>query len=474
MITIVSLGVEEGDLTQKGKSAILSAEKVLVRTALTASYQNVKELGKEHQTLDFVYETAKNFRSLHKKLARVVLEEEKRFQDVVYCVDGSATEDNSVKEILKKRKTAQVISGVSKSENLAKIAKFSGCSFTALSAYEAFEMRKNYGLCAPLIIYDLDDCDLAGDIKLLLADCFGDETECLFIRGGKKKKIKIYELDRQKQYDYSTAVCLEKQEFLQKTRFSLADLEEIIRRLRLPNGCPWDRAQTPDSVKMCAVEESYELLDAILSGEANKILEETGDVLMQAVFQAALQQERGAFNLTDAVSGVCEKLITRHTHVFGEDSASSASEALSVWDKNKMTEKSQHTFADAVNDVPTCFPALLQAQKICKRLSKGGWAFASFDGVKEKLKEEFEELEKAVSSQDKAKIKEEVGDFLMCCAWLCRAVDTEGEEALLETLSKIKKRYTAFEQAVILDGKDVGALTREEWLAYYRRAKEQA
>jgi tetrapyrrole methylase family protein/MazG family protein len=203
-------------------------------------------------------------------------------------------------------------------------------------------------------------------------------------------------------------------------------------------------------------------------------LEETGDVMMQAVFQASLQQERGAFNLTDAVTGVCEKLITRHTHVFGEDAATDETQALSVWDKNKMTEKNQHTFADAVNDVPTCFPALLQAQKIAKRLSKGGWAFENLDGVKKKLTEELCELERAVEEKDKAKIKEELGDFLMCAAWLCRAVGADGEEALLETLAKIKKRYTAFEKAVLADGKDVNVLEQEEWQAYYKRAKEQA
>ncbi len=466
------MGIEKGDLTKAGERAVLSAKKVLVRTALTRSYQNVAELGVLHETLDWVYKTCRSFRSLHKKLALEIKRAEKEFGEVVYCVDGSATEDNSVKELLKKRGKTQVIGGVSKSERFASLARFAACSYAAVSAYEAAEMATGYSLPAPLVVYDLDDSALAADLKILLSDKFGEETDALFIRGDKVKKIKLYELDRQKKYDYLTAVCVEKQELLQKTRFSLADLEEIIRRLRRPDGCPWDRAQTPESVKMSAVEEAYELLDAVLSGDPDKIKEEAGDVMMQAVFHAVLQEERGTFNLSDVLEGVCVKLITRHTHVFGEDKASGEAEALSVWDKNKMTEKSQHTFSDAVNDVPTCFPALLQAQKIAKRLEKGGWGLAGFDAVKTELLTRLSAFENAFVSGEKSKIKAELGGFLFVCALLCRATGVDGEEALLEKLGEIKRLYTAYERTALDENKDVNSLTQDERALYLAKAKE--
>ena len=133
--------------------------------------------------------------------------------------------------------------------------------------------------------------------------------------------ISLYELDRQKLYDYSSAVAIEQIDLLEKQRFTLSDLKTIIVRLRAPDGCPWDKAQTNDSIKMSAVEEAYELVDAIDKNDDEKIEEETGDVLLQAIFHAVMKEETGAFNLTDVLTGLCKKLIGRHTHVFGKDLA---------------------------------------------------------------------------------------------------------------------------------------------------------
>ena len=132
-------------------------------------------------------------------------------------------------------------------------------------------------------------------------------------------------------------------------KYSLEELYHIIELLRSPEGCPWDRVQTNDSIKMSAVEEAYELVDAIDQEDDEKILEEAGDLLMQAVFHAVLKEETGAFDFNDVVSGICAKLITRHTHVFGEDKASDGESALSVWEKNKMTEEIWLAYVQYVN-----------------------------------------------------------------------------------------------------------------------------
>ena len=156
--------------------------------------------------------------------------------------------------------------------------------------------------------------------------------------------------------------------FVKRDKYTFGDLVEIIRRLRDPDGCPWDRAQTHESIRINCLEEAYELVDAVDLDDPDKMCEEVGDVLMQAAFHTLIEEERGHFTMTDVISGTCEKLITRHTHVFGQDKASEADGALTVWEKNKMKEKHQETFSDAVNDVPECFPALLRAQKIAKRV----------------------------------------------------------------------------------------------------------
>ena len=213
-------------------------------------------------------------------------------------------------------------------------------------------------------------------------------------------------------------------------------------------------------------------MDALDCGDPDKMREESGDVIMQAAFHTLLEEERANFTMTDVLTEVCEKLITRHTHVFGQDRASDDKSALTVWEKNKMTEKGQKTFSDAVNDVPQCFPALLRAQKICKRMGKGGWNFNRFEAHEKKLGEELAELRAAYEAGDRAGIAEELGDVLMVAAHIGRLVGADCEQALLDAVKKNVARYNAWEKLVLADGKDVNALTEDEWSDYYRRAKE--
>lgn len=510
MITVVGLGVKAGDLTKEGEAAILkTAEtggKIFVRTAKTPSYESVKALGVPHETLDYVYEKSRTFATLNKNLCRAV---RGGGENAAYLVDGAASEDNSVKAILRAagRKNVRVIGGVSKISAIASAASFAECSYQAVSACEICDALREEGLSAPLITYDIDGEDMAADVKQALSDRFGEETEILFIRlygaggvgaagadggagagafgaGGAKncapvvKKIKIYELDRQKNYDCGCAAAVEKVALLDKKRFTMNDVLTILRRLRDPvNGCPWDKVQTSESIRMNVIEEAYELLDAINLKDDDKIREETGDLLMQVAFHSMLKEESGAFDFADVATELCEKLITRHTHVFGKDKAIDAESALSVWDKNKMIEKSQDTFAKSVNDVPKCFPALLQAQKVEKRVERGGWDKPTFAGAKAALESELDEL-KTASENEKAgrgskdDVAGELGDALFCMATMARAVGADAEEALLDTVRKVQRRYTEYENLVLADGKDVNALSKTERDEYYARVKE--
>jgi len=471
MITVVGLGVEAGDLTKRGREAILSAAQagrpVLVRTANTRSYQNLQELGVRAVALDSVYEKSRNFQTLNRNLAKAVLD---AGEGTVYCVDGAASEDNSVK-ILKKRlkKNLTVVDGVSKITYLVERAGFSGCSYTAVSAYE-LEERK-HSLRLPVIVYDLDDKPLASDVKLVLSDLFGDEAEGRFLHFDRVKKMSLYELDRQKEYGYLTAVAIEEIPLVEKKRFCFEDLLSIIVRLRQPDGCAWDKAQTPQSIKMNAVEEAYELLDAIDLNDPSKILEETGDVMLQAAFHAVMQEERGEFNCTDVLSELCGKLIFRHTHIFGNDKAADEASALGVWEKNKMKEKHQNTFADSVNDVPKAFPAALRAQKVGKRVAKAGMDFACVEDAVARLREEIQEFLQAKGAGDKSKIGEEFGDLLFSAINVGRLAGVDAELALKESTDKFARRFTKAEELALKDGKNVLELTAKEWDEYYLTAK---
>lgn len=474
MITIIGLGVERGDLTKRGEAAILRAaqngDKILVRTANTRSYQSVLELGVEHACLDYVYKSSRSFATLAKNLAKAVVG---AGENAVYLVDGAASEDTSVKALVKRlRGKVQIIDGVSKITSVACVSGLKGCSFTAVSAYELADKAKAGGLSLPLIVYDMDDRALASDIKLMLGGLFGEETEAKYVCAGKVRKIKLYEADRQKAYDYSSALAIEEIPLLEKTRFTTEDLQEIITRLRAPDGCPWDKVQTNESIKMSAVEEAYELVDAIDTGDDEKIMEETGDILLQAVFHAVMKAETGAFDLTDVLTGLCTKLITRHTHVFGGDKAENESGALSVWEKNKMTEKHQQTFADAVNDVPKCFPAAMRAQKIGKRAAKAGMDFASAKDAAKRLNEELAEFFEAYKRGDKAETEKELGDVLFAAVNIGRKAGCDCEKALKESAERFAKRFTLAENYALQDGKIVTTLSESEWEEYYQKAKK--
>lgn len=474
MITVIGLGVEQGDLTRRGEEIILAAakqgRKIVVRTANTKSYQTVVALGVPHICLDYVYENSRNFATLAKNLAKAVAEQG---EDSVYLVDGASTEDNSVKALIKRtRGKIEIIDGVSKTTAIVRAANFSGCSYTSVSAYELIEKANAGGLGLPLIVYDLDDCGLASDIKLALGDLFGEETQVKYIRDGKAKKISLFELDRQKEYDYTSAVAIESVDLLQKTRFTIDDLKEIVVRLRAPDGCPWDKVQTNDSIKMSAVEEAYELVDAIDCEDDEKVLEETGDLLLQVIFHAVMKEETGAFNLSDVLSGICTKLITRHTHVFGEDKAKDESSALSVWEKNKMVEKNQVTYADSVNDVPKCFPAAMRAQKIGKRAAKAGLDFPSVESAAEHLKGELEEFFTAYKSGNAVETEKELGDVLFAAVNVGRKAGADCEKALKESAERFAKRFTLAEALALADGKTVTELSDGEWDKYYVQAKK--
>lgn len=436
----------------------------MLRTALLPSAQSVCEAGIPFESLDKIYEKSRNYDTFTANAVREIKRAAKDCK-LCYCVDGGVSEDR-VARILIESAGAEVIEGVTKGAKAAARAGLS-CAYQSVSAYEIAGAK----LSLPLVVYDLADRNLAGDVKLVLAEKFGDNAPACYL-SDEVKKIPLFEADRQNTYNERTALVVYDAPLLSRKRFDLEDLMQILRRLRAPDGCPWDRVQTHESIRINAVEEAYELVDAIDCGDPDKMCEEAGDVMMQAAFHTLIEEERGSFTLTDVLSGLCEKLITRHTHVFGNDKAAGADGALSVWDKNKMTEKRQQTFSDSVNDVPKCFPALLRAQKIVKRMAKGGWNFQTPENCRKKFAEEAEELAAAVRSGDKAQIANEFGDVLMVLMHTAYMLGVDSEQALSDAVKKVAGRYNEWERLVLADGKDVNRLTGEEWAAYYEKAKE--
>ena len=465
-ITLVGLGNKKEDLTLAGYNAVKNASKVFLRTALSSVGKSALDFGDKVTPLDHLYESSRNFDTLNKKLAKTVIDASKEC-DVVYLVDGDVVSDVSCSIIIKKKKDVEIISGVSKASYYIAKAGISG-SYFSCSAYDI----KKANPTLPLVVYDVDSQFMASEVKLYLSNLFGDEIPVYKFNNGDFKKIKLYETDYGDDFDYSTALVIDKLSITQKTRFNLDDLHEIVTVLRSENGCPWDRAQTKESIRKDVIEEAYELVDAINRDDEDGMIEESGDLILQSVFTSIFAEERGTFTLDDVMSGVCSKLISRHTHIFGTDKAENAESALEVWDKNKQKEKGFETGGDYLDSVPINLPALMRAQKVGSRARKCNMDFESPSAVFEKVKEELKEVQVELEKGDKQQLGKEIGDLLFAVVSLARLSGLESEELLTISTEKFIERFKKTENLILKDGKDMKSLSASEIDGYYNVAKK--
>lgn len=255
---------------------------------------------------------------------------------------------------------------------------------------------------------------------------------------------------------------------------SLARLVEIMDRLLAPDGCPWDREQTLDSLRPYLVEESYEVLDALARGDVAGHCEELGDLLMQIVFQSALREAEGAFDIDAVVAGISEKLVRRHPHVFGETAGvDTAAKVLAQWDQIKAAEKADKGGGKkrVLDGVPHG-PALARAQKIGSRCGKVGFDWPGWEGSFAKVEEEVGEVRAAITSGDPAAVRGELGDLLLACVNLARKVGVDAENALLDATVKFQRRFELVEDRLAERGKTPQQSTLEEMDALWDEAKE--
>ncbi|HET8796809.1 MAG TPA: nucleoside triphosphate pyrophosphohydrolase [Thermoanaerobaculia bacterium] len=254
---------------------------------------------------------------------------------------------------------------------------------------------------------------------------------------------------------------------------SFDDLVHLMTRLRGPDGCPWDRKQMLPDLKPFVIEEAYEVVDAIDRDDRAALLEELGDMLLEAVFVAEITREEGTFDIYDSITAIHDKLVRRHPHVFGDTEARDAEQVLVNWEKLKQNERKAEN-KSLLAGVPPALPALLKAARLTEKAARVGFDWRRADDVFAKLDEEIAELREAVASGDAAKMHDELGDVLFTIANVARKVSVNAEEALQSTNRKFTRRFEWMEARVRERGQDLDQLTLEEMDALWDEAKAAA
>lgn len=261
-------------------------------------------------------------------------------------------------------------------------------------------------------------------------------------------------------------------EFEFKNSYGVQDLLEIMKILRSPGGCPWDAQQTHESIKKDLIEETYEVIEAINKDDKVLLCEELGDLLMQVVFHAQMEQEAGAFDFSTVADGICKKLIERHPHVFGQVEVSGVDDVLTNWDAIKMKTKKQKTTTDSMLSVPRELPALMRATKLQKKAANVGFDWSDVSGALDKLEEEIAELRQAIANSDGENMTEELGDVLFSAVNVSRFIKTDAEEALTAASDKFLSRFTAVERFAGERGIDMKSVELDVLDALWDEAKK--
>ena len=252
----------------------------------------------------------------------------------------------------------------------------------------------------------------------------------------------------------------------------IKQLIEVLNRLRAPDGCPWDREQTPDTIKKYILEEAYELYEAIEKRDPSEVEEELGDLFFLLLFLADLYEEKGLFKFSSSLSKIREKMIRRHPHIFGNIKVDGAQDVINNWQAIKGEEaKEKGKKKSILGNLPLALPALQRAFRLGERASRVGFDWKDEKDVFEKLNEEIEELKEAISKGDENKIQDELGDLLFTCANLSRKLGFSPEDTLKLSLNKFVKRFHKMEEEIAKDGMEISELDIDTLERYWQSIK---
>jgi len=260
-------------------------------------------------------------------------------------------------------------------------------------------------------------------------------------------------------------------DFTFKEKYTYEDLLEIMRILRCPEGCVWDREQDHKSIRRSFIEETYEAVEAIDNDDPVLLQEELGDVLLQVVFHAQIEAEAGRFTMDDVADGICKKMIYRHPHVFGSVEVKNSDEVLTNWDALKQKEKHQKSTTETLESVARSLPGLIRAEKVQHKAAKVGFDWDEVSGALDKVREETAEVARAINGDGDP--SEELGDLLFAVVNVARFLKTDPEDAINRTTDKFIRRFAQVEQAAKDAGHSLSEMSLAEMDALWDAAKQK-
>ncbi|MGL4850003.1 MAG: nucleoside triphosphate pyrophosphohydrolase [Clostridium sp.] len=483
MIKIIGLGPGAKEALTMGALMLLEeSNQIYFRTEIHPTVDFIKEKNIKFNTYDEYYNKYDSFDDVYMNIAEDLVKKYAEVnEDIVYAVPGHPlVAEKSVSNLMnlcdEKGIEYEILPAVSFIDAMMDRLKID--PIEGLKIIDAFDIEnqildKRIGT----IITQVYNPFIASEVKLKLLEAYNDETEIIYVRAAGVKdlesirRIPLYELDMQEDIDYLTSIYIPKDENNKK---DIYDLIQIVDVLRSDEGCAWDREQTHESLRNAIIEESYEVADAIDKEDDNALIEELGDVLLQVIFHAALGKEDCYFDLSDIVDGICEKMIYRHPHVFGEKREKGATEVSEDWEVLKKKEKGFNTTTEEVLAIAKSLPGIKRAEKVQKKTSKAGfdWKEDFIKGASSKIIEELNEVLDVYKSEDADRIKEEVGDLFFACVNVSRFLNIDGEESLNLATDKFIKRFEKVEKAALESGKSLKKMSTEELDELWNEAKK--
>jgi tetrapyrrole methylase family protein/MazG family protein len=497
-ITVVGLGPGAPEqMTVEAWQVLLQAESVHLRTRVHPTVASLPPTLTVH-TFDHLYEASASFGEVYAAIAAALVEAALAGRPVVYAVPGHPlVGEESVRRLIASARElgipVRIVAGLSfvepvltavgvdpLAEGLRIVdaaAVIAACEGPDGAGRDPFRgSHRVFDSARPALIAQVYSAAIASHLKLALLEVYPPDHEVWVVRaaglgaGEVAARVPLSELDRGVA-DHLTTVYV-------PALPPLADLRDfdtfrfIVARLRAPDGCPWDREQTHQSLRRFVIEEAYEVVDALDSGDTGKLAEELGDLLLQVALQAQIGAEHDEFALEDVFESISSKLIRRHPHVFGDRVVGGSDEVLRNWDQIKRAERaSGGESTSLLASVPKALPALARAHAVQRRAARAGFDWSRDDGAFAKVTEELDELRAAGTDDQRAA---ELGDLLLAAVAVARRLDLDPEEALREATDRFVGRFDRLERVVAERGLDLAALAEADLLALWSAAKADA